>query len=40
LLSRDIEEVREKVKRIENKKRLEDWPEVGRLKEAVRECYL
>ena len=40
MLSRDIEEVREKVKRIENKKRLEDWPEVGRLKEAVRECYL
>jgi altered-inheritance-of-mitochondria protein 13 len=40
ILSRDIEEVREKVRRIENKKSLADWPEVGAMKERVRECYL
>ena len=40
LLSRDIEEVREKVRRIENKKSLADWPEVNQMKEKVRECYM
>lgn len=39
-LKREIEEIREKVQRMSEKRQLSDWPDVAAKKAAVKECYL